>query len=124
MMLQKQYRLRKRYDFKRTYQRGKSVKNRNFVICYAKNHSDSVKIGFSVSKKIGKAVERNRVKRKLRAAARAQLESFRPGYNYIIIARPPIKEESVEKLERQLKARLAEAFADKEQKKTDQKKEN
>ena len=108
-MLKKQYRLRKRYDFKRTYQRGKSVKNRNFVICYAKNHSDSVKIGFSVSKKIGKAVVRNQVKRRLRAAVLAEFDNFVPGYNYIIIARTPIVHESVEKLSRQLAARLKEA---------------
>ncbi len=108
-MLKKEYRLRKRYDFKRTYKRGKTVKNRNFVMFYAKNHSDSVKIGFSVSKKIGKAVVRNQVKRRLRAACQAEIAAFRPGYSYILIARQPIVNESVAKLRRQIVARLAEA---------------
>ena len=108
-MLKKEYRLRKRYDFKRTYQKSKAVKNRNFVICYAKNHTSSVKIGFSVSKKIGKAVVRNRVKRQLRAASQAVFTEFRPGYNYILIAKPPIVDETVERLSRQISARLADA---------------
>ena len=47
------------------------------------------RIGFTASKKIGNAVQRNRAKRRLRAAARAVLtEGARPGWDYVLVARP------------------------------------
>ena len=105
-MLKKTYRLRKRLDFKRTYQRGKAVKNKYFVLYYSPNRDGSCRIGFSVSKKIGKAVVRNRVKRKLREACRHNLSLFAPGYNYILIARYPIKYISVAEMERFIREKL------------------
>lgn len=105
-MLKKTYRLRKRLDFKRTYQRGKVVKNKYFVLYYSPNREGNCRIGFSVSKKIGKAVVRNRVKRKLREACRHNLSLFAPGYNYILIARYPIKYISVAEMERLIREKL------------------
>jgi ribonuclease P protein component len=48
-----------------------------------------VRVGFTASKKIGNAVARNRAKRRLRAAARAVLATgARPGWDYVLVARP------------------------------------
>lgn len=105
-MLKKQYRLRKRFDFKKTYRRGKCVKNKYFVLYYAPNKTGNCQIGFSVSKKIGKAVVRNKVKRRLREACRLILPLFATGYNYIIIARYPIKYIGVAEMEKQIKEKL------------------
>lgn len=105
-MLKKEYRLRKRQDFKKTYQRGKAVKNKYFVLYYSPNQTGKCQIGFSVSKKIGKAVVRNQVKRKLREACLGVLPLFAPGYNYIFIARYPIKYSSVQELEQLVKEKL------------------
>ena len=79
-MLKKQFRLKRRQDFRRVYQRGKSLKNRAFVLCFRRvtgpkqkiGHKQAAcfkqpcgpRLGFSVSKQIGNAVERNRVRRK------------------------------------------------------------
>ena len=86
-MLVSAHRLRKRKDFRRAYQRGKAVKCANFVLYYAPNRMGTYRVGFSVSKKIGKAVIRNRVKRKLREAARLNPQCFVAGWDYIFIAR-------------------------------------
>jgi ribonuclease P protein component len=49
----------------------------------------SVRVGFTASKKIGNAVARNRAKRRLRALAREVLAgSARPGWDYVLVARP------------------------------------
>lgn len=51
--------------------------------------NDEVRAGFSVSKRVGKATIRNRVKRRLREALRANLVQVKPGYDLILTARPP-----------------------------------
>lgn len=65
------------------------------------------RFGFTVSKKIGKAVVRNRVRRRLKAAARELLPMARAGFDYVIIARQP----AVELPYADLKADLALAMA-------------
>lgn len=65
------------------------------------------RFGFTVSKKVGKAVVRNRVRRRLKAAARELLSTTRPEFDYVVIARPPASE----RLYADLKADLALALA-------------
>ncbi|MDU8912239.1 ribonuclease P protein component [Aestuariicoccus sp. MJ-SS9] len=49
----------------------------------------AIRVGFTCSKKVGKAVARNRAKRRLREAARLVLpENGRPGWDYVLIGRP------------------------------------
>lgn len=114
-MLKKIFRLKRRQDFRRVYQRGKSLKNRAFVLCFrragygagpkggrAAGQKSGLRLGFSVSKRIGKAVERNRVRRKLREACRLELAAFAAGYDYVLIARENAKAESVQSLRKKL----------------------
>ncbi len=79
--------LKKNKDFKRLYYKGKSFASSVVVVYVMKNKSNQNKIGITVSKKLGNAVKRNRVKRRLREAYRLIEESLKPGYNIVIVAR-------------------------------------
>lgn len=90
-MLKSQYRLRENEDFQKAFQKGRSVANRQFVIYMLEDKDqDQLRIGVSVSKKIGKAVVRNRVKRLIREAFRSQLSQMTWKGDLIIIARQPL----------------------------------
>ena len=82
--MQKQYRLQKNKQFQFVYRRGKSDSTKNLVLIYHRNRQ--VKIGFSVSKKVGNAVVRNKLKRQLRECIRPLLLQLQPGH-YVFLAR-------------------------------------
>src|SRR2546429_9433575 len=67
-MLPKPNRLRASRDFKRTYSRGRSYVHPMLVLYVLPNRTGDRRIGFSLSKKLGDAVDRNRMKRRLREA--------------------------------------------------------
>jgi ribonuclease P protein component len=90
--VKKVFRLRNRSDFRYVYRRGKSIASPYMVLIYVRNGNNTIKIGFSVSKKIGKSVTRNRVKRLLRENFRLILDQIKTGYNIVVIARTPIVE--------------------------------
>ncbi len=79
--------LKRKKEFRYTYRVGKSQSNRILAMVFATNRAGSSKIGFSVSKKIGNSVCRNRVKRRMREAATPLIPSISKGYNIIFIAR-------------------------------------
>lgn len=79
--------IRKRRDFSKVYKKGQSVIAPSVVLCYKKNHTDVFRCGFTVSKKVGKAVERNKVRRRMREISRTHLDYFQTGMDYIFVAR-------------------------------------
>jgi ribonuclease P protein component len=74
-------------DFRRVYAQGGTVKNRFVVLHYLGSDGDVTRAGFSVSKKVGNAVTRNRVKRRLREAVRTMAPEVRSGYDLVVSAR-------------------------------------
>lgn len=79
--------LKKNHDYRKVYSQGKSVADRNMVIYYLKSDLEKSRIGFTVSKKVGKAVVRNRVRRLFREACRLNLEKISDGFDYVLLAR-------------------------------------
>ena len=69
------------------YKHAESVSDRNFVMLYCTSNVKQTKVGFSVSKKFGKAVARNRIRRQLKSAVSKVIESVKAGYNVIFIPR-------------------------------------
>jgi ribonuclease P protein component len=87
-MLPKQYRLTQSRDFARARRYGRSAGSHLMALYALPTRTPELRIGFSVSKKVGKAVIRNRVKRLMREAVRHQLSRIRPGQDLVFIARP------------------------------------
>lgn len=89
--MQKQYRLKKRAAFAYVYRKGEKASARDLLLLSAKS-KEGLKIGLSVSKKVGNAVTRNRVKRLLREAIRPLTDRIDDGFMYVIVAYPSIAE--------------------------------
>lgn len=86
-MLAKANRLNKHGSFAYVYRNGKRVAEQDVVLIFATAPAHCVRVGFSVSNKVGKAVVRNKVKRRLRSAVRARLHVMR-GCQAIVLAKP------------------------------------
>ena len=82
--MQRSLSLKKNAQFAYVHRRGVSQADRRLVLLYAKG--SRLLIGFSVSKKLGNAVARNRIKRLLRECVRPCVSGLRRG-SYVLIAR-------------------------------------
>ncbi len=76
-------RLKKQKDFNLVFSKGKRIYTNSLTLIYIKN--ESLKIGISLSKKHGKAVVRNKVKRLLRAVIRETLPKITESYYFIVL---------------------------------------
>ena len=84
--MKKEYRVKKNEDFSHIIKHKQSLANRSFIIYYVKNDLNHARIGISVSKKLGKAVIRNKIKRQVRMIVQ-QTINFNDNYDYIVIVR-------------------------------------
>ncbi|WP_301108421.1 ribonuclease P protein component [Sporosarcina sp.] len=86
--MKKSQRIKKNKEFQTVFKKGKSFANRQFIVyTYKKEDQEEFRIGLSVSKKVGNAVTRNRVKRYIRQAFLEMKDEVRQDLDYVIIAR-------------------------------------
>ena len=78
-------RLKKRSDFDKVFKKGKRVYTKTFLFVYVP--AKELKIGYSVSKKNGGAVVRNRIKRLLRAVMREFIPDIAGNYHIVVVPR-------------------------------------
>lgn len=79
--------LKQSHLFRRLYHRGRSAANGYLVLYCRRNGTDRNRIGLTVSAKLGHAVVRNRVRRRLREIYRLHEASFQPGWDLVVVAR-------------------------------------
>ena len=81
--------LKKRWEYQRAYQKGTKYWNRYFVIYVCHTRSNDLRLGITASKKVGKSVQRNRVKRLIREAFRQLRPRLKTGYDIVVVGRSP-----------------------------------
>lgn len=101
-MLPTQNRLKKRKEFAYIYKHGTKIISKNLSIVITKSKLNLTRVGFSVSNKIGKAVQRNKIKRQLRSIVRKELNNLRIHQNFVLIAHPTIVECDFSKIEEEV----------------------
>lgn len=103
------YRIKKNWIFRQVYSKGRYFAEQYLVLYILKNNEQYNKIGFSVSKKIGNSVVRNRVKRLMRENFRKISNGVKPGYYIIFTARVGSKEANYYDIERCMKRAIKRA---------------
>ena len=94
--------LKKNHEFRRLYSKGKSAATATLAVYCRKTGRDSNRIGYTVSNKIGNAVTRNRIRRRLREIYRLHEGEVQRGYDVVIVARHRAAEADYHRLERDL----------------------
>ena len=85
-MLPRDLRLRSNSDFQRVYRAGRSWAH-PLLALHTLPQPEGRRVGISTSKKVGKAVRRNRVRRRLREIVRAELPEWKTGFDGVLVAR-------------------------------------
>jgi ribonuclease P protein component len=94
--MHKKHRLRANADFRRLRREGRTLLHPLLVISILPNGLEHSRFGFAVGRRLGKAVVRNWIKRRMREAVRVRIQSgeIAGGWDVVLIARRPIRDAS------------------------------
>jgi ribonuclease P protein component len=110
-VVQRRNRLSRSRDFDAVYRHGRSVSTRFLVLYRFEREGEAgseARLGIAVPKKVGGAVARNRIKRRLREAWRQLLPQVPGGSDYVLLVRAPLAETAEERDETWLRERVEE----------------
>ena len=86
--------LKSNRDFKNVYNRKKSFANKYLIMYIKENGTDTLRLGVSVSKKVGNSIVRHRLARLIREAFRLNTDSVKSGFDIVVIARASLKDKT------------------------------
>ena len=90
--MRRQYSLRRNKEFRYVYKRGRSVSDKNLLLIYVITKTPHLKVGFSVSKKVGNSVMRNRLKRRMKEAFFSLIDGVSKNCLLVFIPKDTVKE--------------------------------
>ena len=79
--------LKQNHEFRRLYNKGKSAVSPYFAVYCRKNHRPVSRLGITTGVKLGNAVKRNRVRRRIRELYRTNEQNILSGYDIVVVAR-------------------------------------
>lgn len=95
--------LKKNSEFRSVYRHGVSAANRYLVLYKFPNKGLGRRFGFSISKKVGKAVCRNRLRRILKEICRLHFERFPAEHDFVFIVRQPSFDQDYHQMEKHVR---------------------
>ncbi len=108
--MNRRHRLRQQTDLRNVRQEGALFKHRLALLHCRPNGTPISRFGFSVSRRVGKAVRRNRVRRCLREVVRLHLKQIPTGWDCLFVARPPAALASYQEVEAAVLRLLQQAY--------------
>ena len=100
--MKKSFRVKREKDFKEIFQYGTSFANRKFVVYQLENQQNHFRVGLSVSKKLGNAVTRNQIKRRIRHILLSVREHLADNVDFVVIARKGVENLDYAEMEKNL----------------------
>ena len=97
--MKRRYRVHTDKRFQEIRRQGRSYANHLLVLCALPNDLPYSRVGFTVNSRIGNAVQRNRIKRRLREIMRLQQDTLQLGWDIVLIARQPIRNADYHEME-------------------------
>ncbi|MDX1689187.1 MAG: ribonuclease P protein component [Candidatus Promineifilaceae bacterium] len=98
-MLPERYRLRRNADIRRVHREGRRWRHPLLILFVSANNQDASRFAISVSRRVGKAVVRNRCRRRVREIIRRRLADVEPGWDCLLVARTGLPAASFDEIE-------------------------